>query len=281
MDIKGKHIFITGAAAGIGFETASVFARQGAHLWLSDINPQALAIAADKLKTNEVNINIWECDVTSAKAVGEMSQAIHAQVPAMDVIVCNAGIGFFGEFTDTPPAQWRKVIEVNVMGVVHVINAFLPAMRALGGKRRVVTVASAAGLGPVGGLSAYVASKHAAVGLSDALALELADSEVGVTLVCPGIINTAIVSPTPGSFSAKVTPAQLEHINAYYRQKGCHPKVVGEAIVEAVKKERGLILPGPEALSGYWVRRLLPRSLYLQLAGAASRKIGFLTKPLS
>src|SRR5206468_1329475 len=101
--------------------------------------------------------------------------------------------------------------------------------------------------GPIGGLSAYVASKHAVVGLSDTMAVELAGTSVGVTVVCPGIINTAIGRMGPANTTPDVTQEQVDHIGRHYKEHGCHPKLVADQILDAVQTGKGLVTPGPTA----------------------------------
>lgn len=275
-DLRNKQALITGGAAGIGLETALAFARAGAHIVLTDINTGGLAAAAESVRQLGVDCRVYTVDVADAAAMRRLADDVDAAVGAVDVLVNNAGIGYCGPFIETPVEAWRRVLDINLMGVVHGCTAFLPQMLAAGGPRRVVNVASGAGLGPIGGLSAYVASKHAVVGLSDTLALELATTPVGITVVCPGIINTAIVQFNERNAGPSVTRAQGERINAYYRDHGCSPSVVGDVIVDAVRTGRGLVTPGPGAAMARFGRRLLPRDAFLRLSASASRKIGYL-----
>ena len=121
-----------------------------------------------------------------------------------------------GCFEETPVAWWRRTFDVNVLGIVHCIQAFLPAMRAAGGERKIVNVASLAGVAPAPNMSAYAASKHAVIGLSEVLALELHDSPVSVLVVCPGIINTNIVKHA-GMTAPGISAAQMAEAAALLR----------------------------------------------------------------
>lgn len=274
--LRDKQVLITGAAAGIGYETALAFAREGANLLLTDIGQAGLEAAATAVRQLGVECRTWVADVADAQVMRQLAADVEAAVGAPDVLVNNAGIGFFGSFLDTPTEAWRRVLDVNLMGVVHGCSAFLPGMLEAGGPRQVVNVASAAGLGPIGGLSAYVASKFAVVGLTDTLAIELAGTPVGVTVVCPGVINTAIVNMAPGKAGAQVTREQTERIERHYQAHGCHPNVVAEAIVDAVRTGKGLVTTGPTATTTYFARKLLPRTLFLKACADAARRIGYL-----
>ncbi|HKR40119.1 MAG TPA: SDR family NAD(P)-dependent oxidoreductase [Paraburkholderia sp.] len=263
---------MTGASSGIGYETALAFARRGANLILVDINAEALDMASQAVREHGVKCLTRKADVSDAQAMGELAEAVHEAVGALDVLVNNAGIGFLGAFLETPVQAWRRILDINVMGVVHGCGAFLPRMIEAGGPRRLVNVASVAGLAPAYQMAAYAASKHAVVGLSESLAMELSGSEVGVSVICPGIINTPIARPGTTSVGKNVTDAQLERIAAFYQSKGAHPRVVAESIVDAVQAEKGIVLVGPLARVVYNLRRI-SRTLLMKAMLAESRKI--------
>jgi len=190
-----------------------------------------------------------------------------------DVVVNNAGVGFLGPFLETPLTAWNQVIGVNLMGVVHVSRAFLPAMIAEGGVRHLVNVASAAGLHSVPNLSAYSASKHAVIGLSDAIAMELGQSEVGVTVVCPGIINTPIIR-NRRAVAPSVPASALDRLAQQYQTKGAHPSVVGARIVRAVKRGEDIVLVGPSSAVVFHARRL-SRRLLRKAGVSGARELGY------
>jgi len=157
--------------------------------------------------------------------------------------------------------------------VVHVSRAFLPAMIAKGGARHLVNVASAAGLHSVPNLSAYSASKHAVIGLSDAIAMELGQSEVGVTVVCPGIINTPIIR-NRRAVAASVPASALDRLAQQYQAKGAHPSVVGARIVRAVKRGEDIVLVGPSSAVVFHARRL-SRRLLRKAGVSGARDLGY------
>lgn len=274
--LKGKHVLVTGGAAGIGLETALAFARHGASILVTDLNAAALENVSAAVRRLDVECRTFVVDVGDEAAMQRLADEVTRAVGALDVLVNNAGIGFLGPFVSTPMSAWRGVMDINLMGVVYGCAFFLPKMLEAGGNRHVVNVASAAGIGPVGGLSAYVASKHAVVGLSDTMVVELAHSNIGVTLVCPGIINTAIVQMGPGKSTEGVTPEQVDGIVRHYKARGCHPRVVADEIVDAVRTGKSLITPGPTASTSHYARKLLPRELFLKLSADGARKIGYL-----
>jgi NAD(P)-dependent dehydrogenase (short-subunit alcohol dehydrogenase family) len=274
-DLQGKWVLVTGAASGIGRATALAFADVGAHLVLSDRQGDRLSALRQLLNKRGTKCIAESVDVSDAAAMQTFAERVHAQVSALDVLVNNAGIGFVGPFLDTPLDVWKRVLDINVMGAVHGCMHFLPRMMQAGGARRIVNVASLAGLAPAPNMSAYAASKHAIMGLTEGLALELrlTGSSVGMTTVCPGIINTDITKAA-GATSASIDAARLGKLQSYYEAQGVGPEVVAAAIVEAVRRGRPLVLVGPFARPMYHLRRL-SRSLAQRLMLADARKAGF------
>lgn len=274
-NLAGKRVLVTGASSGIGLETTLAFARRGASLLLVDVNAAGLDTAAQAVRALGAECRTWVVDVADEAAMTALADEVHALGGPLDVLVNNAGIGYIGPFVATPSEAWHRVFGVNVMGVVHGCAAFLPRMLQAGGPRHVVNVASAAGLAPVCNMSVYAASKHAVVGLSDSLAMELATSQVSVSVVCPGIINTPITHVSERSVSKVVSAEQIARLQKFYRENGAPPRLVGEAIVDAVRSGRGIVLVGPIARLIYNLRRL-SRGLLLKVLIADSKKTGWI-----
>jgi short-subunit dehydrogenase len=272
-DFKQKTVVITGAGAGIGLECARSFARRGARLGLMDVNAQALDAAKRELVEKGAEVVIAACDVTNEENVNAAAKVIQDALGPTHVLINNAGIGYMGAFMDTPVDAWRRVLDINVLGIVHVTRAFLPAMRSAGGQRKIVNIASTAGFVPVHGLSAYVASKHAVVGLSEVLAVELMDTELSILIVAPGIINTDIVR-NRSTISPSISEAQIETVQTYYTTHGCHPSVVAEDIVRAIRDRRPVLTTGPSAASATTLARI-SRRMTRKLAAGLSKKFGY------
>jgi NAD(P)-dependent dehydrogenase (short-subunit alcohol dehydrogenase family) len=272
-NLKGKQVLVTGAASGIGLECALAFARRGSNLVISDINADALEQARAQVASTGAQCHARVCDVASDTSVTAFAAAVQDAVGPVDVLVNNAGVAFLGSFEETPLSEWQRIYDINVLGIVRCTNAFLPAMRRAVGQKKIVNVASAAGFTPLPNMSAYAASKHAVVGLSEVLAMELHDTEVSVLVVCPGIINTAIVhvsTTAPG-----ISEAQIGKIQKYYADEGCHPRVVAEDIVRSVEGDKGILFTGPGARQGYNAMRI-SRGLARRFVLDAARKSGYL-----
>jgi NAD(P)-dependent dehydrogenase (short-subunit alcohol dehydrogenase family) len=272
-DLDGRTVLVTGAAAGIGLECARAFAKRGASLAISDVNGPALDAVRAEFTGAGVTCFAQACDVSSEESVRNLATAVHSATGSPDVLVNNAGVAYLGSFEETPLAEWHRIYDINVMGVVHCIRAFLPAMRQAGGARKIVNVASAAGFAPMPNMAAYAASKHAVVGLSEVLAMELHGTDISVLVVCPGIINTAIVhvSPTSSGMSAE----QVQRLQRYYETDGCHPAIVAADIVRSVEHDADFLFTGPLARLGYAGMRV-SRRLARRFAISAAKKSGYL-----
>jgi len=272
--LADKWVLVTGAASGIGFETCLAFAREHAHIVAVDLNAEGLDAVAQDVQRHGVRCLTRRVDVSDWPAVEALADELHTTLGApVDVVVNNAGIAYLGPFLHSPLSAWRRLIDVNLMGTVHVCYAFLPAMVEAGGHRQLVNVASVAGLTPSPNLSAYSATKHAVIGLSDALSMELEGTGVGVTVVCPGIINTPIVR-NRHAVATVITDEQIDRLQDHYRLRGAHPSLVGLRIVEAVQDGEDLVLAGPLA-HGMALFKRVSRKLIRRLTIFGSRRHGF------
>jgi len=273
-NLKGKQVLVTGAASGIGRSTAMAFARHGANLVISDINPALLESTAYAVRALGVQCLTYETNVADEAAMRDFADAVHTKVGCIDVLVNNAGIGYIGPFLRSPVESWRRLLDINVMGVVHGCHYFGQRMVEAGGARQIINVASLAGIAPAPNMSAYAASKHAVMGLCDVLAMELTDTEVGVTAICPGIINTPITN-AKGAVSEAITDEQIDRLRAYYKANGVSPDAVAAAIVDAARSGRPLVLVGPYARPMYHLKRI-SRKLVRSMTISDARKNGYL-----
>jgi len=184
---KDRSAIITGGASGIGRALCRAAARRGAFVIVAD-----LAEDGARRVASEIGGEARRVDVTDANAVQELVEGVARERGGLDYIFNNAGIAIFGEARDMTRDDWRAIIEVNVVGVVNGVHAAYPLM-VRQGEGHIVNTASAAGLVPLGGATAYAMTKHAVVGLSTALRMEAAAFGVRVTAICPGLIETPIV----------------------------------------------------------------------------------------
>ncbi|MGJ8669566.1 MAG: SDR family NAD(P)-dependent oxidoreductase [Oceanococcus sp.] len=252
-----KEILITGAGSGIGQATAIAFAKKGARLWLSDINASGLKNTTQQIEQLGGMSRSVICDVADPASVQAMADQVHADVPALDVLVNNAGIGSAGRFLDTSLDTWHKVMDINLMGVVHGCHAFLPKMVERNRPAHVVNTASAAAFVAAPDMPIYAASKFAVLGFSESLRADMAQHGIGVTAICPGIINTGIVASTimEGQMGEGETQ---DKIVEFYKKRNYGPEQVAAAILKAVRNNVAVQPVSPEAWGMYMAKRLAP-----------------------
>lgn len=191
-ELAGKTAFVTGGASGIGFALGRAFAEAGMKVMLADIETGALDAAVKSLHNVGPDVRGIECDVTDSASVERAAGASFGAFGNVHVICNNAGVAAGGGIEDIALDSWRWVLDVNLMGVVHGIRAFLPHMRAHGEGGHIVNTASMAGMQSGLGFSPYTASKFAVVGMSEGLAPQLAPFGIGVSVLCPGFVRTRI-----------------------------------------------------------------------------------------
>ncbi|MCB1695370.1 MAG: SDR family NAD(P)-dependent oxidoreductase [Halioglobus sp.] len=269
-----KTVVVTGAASGIGRATAMAFAREGAHIVAADLHTDALEPVRQEVEALGVRCMSYAVDVADEAAMKTFAAAVQSRFGAPHVLINNAGIGYLGLFLRSDLEHWQRILDVNVMGVVHGCYFFLPMMIAAGGPRHLLNVSSSAGNFPSPSMGAYAASKGAVSIWTEGLKMELADSNVHVTTVCPGVINTPIVRNWAG-VAPSVSDETLAKMRDYYQREGCAPEVVARAMVKAVRKNGDIVLSGPKVGLAYHVRRVsvkLIRAIMIDF----SRKAGYL-----
>jgi 2-keto-3-deoxy-L-fuconate dehydrogenase len=190
--LTGKRAVVTGAGSGIGRAIAELFAAQGASVWVTDRVDAAARETVERIHAAGGTATPAVLDVANEEACIAFAAQVHADGPALDVLVNNAGIGHVGTLLTTSGADWDRVFSVNVRGVFNVTKAFLPAMVERGAGS-VVNIASSAGLEGLKDRLAYASSKHAVVGLTRCVALDHAKSGVRVNCICPGRVETPFV----------------------------------------------------------------------------------------
>jgi len=255
--LHGKTALVTGAASGIGRATALAFARRGADLVICDIDEAGLSSAAEAIRGLGREVQVERVDVASAEQMAAFAASVHARREAVDLLMNNAGVAIAGGFLDTSLADWDWILGINLRGVIHGCHYFVPRMVQRGRGGHVINVSSAAGYAASSGLPAYNATKFGVLGLSEALWEELHPHGIGVTAVCPGLIDTPITR------SARLVgvmdqPAVRQEMVRGYQRRGYGPERVAENILKAVQRDRLVAPISPEAWALYYVKRFAP-----------------------
>ena len=198
---------ITGGANGIGFATAREFARRGARVMLGDIDRSALDDAVAILRADGVDAYGVVCDVRRLDDVERLADEAFRVFGDVHVVFNNAGIAYAGPIVDTSHDDWRFVIDVDLWGPIHGVEAFLPRLIAQGGERHMVFTSSFAGLIPNVGLGPYCVAKYGVVALAETLAREARPNGIGVSVLCPMIVETDLLANTERVRSADYGPA--------------------------------------------------------------------------
>jgi NAD(P)-dependent dehydrogenase (short-subunit alcohol dehydrogenase family) len=191
-ELAGKTAFVTGGASGIGLALGRAFAEAGMKVMLADIEATALKAAVQSLRSVGPEVRGVTCDVADSVSVDVAAKASYDAFGSVHVVCNNAGVGGGGGIDNISLDDWRWVLDVNLMGVLHGIRTFLPHIRAHGEGGHIVNTASRAGMKSGMGFSAYSASKFAVVNMSEGLAARLKPLGIGVTVLCPGFVRTRI-----------------------------------------------------------------------------------------
>ncbi|MDT5347944.1 MAG: hypothetical protein QOH91_1231 [Mycobacterium sp.] len=257
-------VSVTGAGSGIGRETAFAFAREGAEVVVSDIDEAAVKDTAAQVAARGGVAYPYVLDVSDADAVEAFAERVTAEHGLPDIVVNNAGIGHAGRFLDTPAKQFDRVLEVNLGGVVNGCRSFARRLVERGTGGYIVNVSSMAAYAPLQSLNAYCTSKAATYMFSDCLRAELDSAGVGLTTICPGVIDTNIISTTrfdaPVGKDGKVDDTRGQ-LNKMFGLRRYGPDKVANAIVSSVKKKKPIRPVAPEAYGLYVASRVLPQGL--------------------
>ncbi|MFO1254537.1 MAG: SDR family NAD(P)-dependent oxidoreductase [Sphingomonadaceae bacterium] len=195
--IRGSVVLVTGAASGMGRATALLFAEEGAHVSVTDVNAEGAEAVAGEVLAAGGSARAWALDVGDAQDVAAVVQAVAGWHGRLDVVVNNAGVsGFCAIDGDEYDAVWERIVRINATGQQRVIRAALPWLKQADAPR-IVNIASTEALGATSGNSAYAASKAAVTGLTRALAFELGKTGITVNCICPGPIETGMTAGVP------------------------------------------------------------------------------------
>jgi NAD(P)-dependent dehydrogenase (short-subunit alcohol dehydrogenase family) len=254
-DLAGKTAFVTGGASGIGFALGAAFAQAGMKVMLADIETDVLAEAVKSLHDFGPNVRGVACDVADPVSVERAAKASYQAFGNVHVVCNNAGVAAAGGIDNISLDNWRWVLDVNLMGVLHGIRTFLPHIRAHGEGGHIVNTASMAGMNSGLGFSPYVASKFAVVGMSEGLATQLKPFGIGVSVLCPGYVRTRIGESgrnRPQRYGATQTPDPASPAGLLLAQiterleSGLDPSDVASRVLAAIREDELYVFTHPE-----------------------------------
>lgn len=245
---RDRVAVVTGGAAGIGRALARAFADRGAHLVLADIDETALADARSEFESRGTRVLTVVTDVRERESVFDLADAATRAFERVHIVCNNAGIAPFGSSLGADPKDWEVTMAINFWGVVHGVDAFVPNMLVHGEGGHVVNTASMAGLTGMLGLGMYCASKFAVVGLTESLHRELRGRDIGVSVLCPMVVDTGIGENSQRMLAgAAPNPEELKASAPNLLQGNViTPESVARRVVRAIERNDLYIFTHPE-----------------------------------
>jgi 3-oxoacyl-[acyl-carrier protein] reductase len=247
--IRGRKALVTGAASGIGRALALALAREGADLFLIDIDVGNLAAVAGAARSLGVTVATRVCDLTQSSEIAASVQEVLSGGGVLNILVNNAGAAYYGATHDMTAEQWERIIALNLLAPIQLVREFLPTLLAQD-EAHVVNVCSIFGLVPLRKGAAYQVSKFGLVGLSAALRAEYG-RDIGVTALCPGFVRTPLLETF-----ATGAPEQRRH--AIPSWLCASPEQVAAAAVRAIRRNKGMVVITPAARLLWWTARFAP-----------------------
>ncbi|MFE4381767.1 SDR family oxidoreductase [Streptomyces cyaneofuscatus] len=259
----GQLVLVTGAASGIGRATAFAFAEAGARVVAVDLDAEGAGRTAELARLVGAPAAWGEAvDVSDEAAMEKLAAKVAAEYGSVDVLVNNAGIGLSGSFLETTSEEWKRVLDVNLWGVIHGCRIFGKQMADRGQGGHIVNTASAAAFQPSRALPAYSTSKAAVLMLSECLRAELAEKSIGVSAICPGIVNTNITATSRfAGTDAEEEQRLRKRATRLYGRRNYPPEKVADAILDAVVRNRAVVPVTPEARGVRLLSRVSPGAL--------------------
>ena len=257
-DLAGKQVLVTGAASGIGRAVAEQAADRGAVLHLTDVQPERLAEVADAIRARGGTVGTAEvADVSDHQQVRRLAAHVTAQAGAMDVVLNVAGLAIWGTVRSLEPEHWQRLVDVNLMGPIHVIEEFVPPMIDAGRGGQLVNVSSAAGIIAMPWHAAYSATKFGLRGVSEVLRYDLRKHRIGVSLVCPGGVDTGLVET--------IRIAGIDHqskafvrARRHFQKRAVSPEQAATAIWKGALRNRYWVYTSPDIRLVHWLQRYFP-----------------------
>jgi NAD(P)-dependent dehydrogenase (short-subunit alcohol dehydrogenase family) len=253
----GKRCLLTGAASGIGRATALKLAEADAELYLTDRDAEGLEKTVADVEALGGTVAAFRAlDVSDYDEVARFADDIHHSHPAMDVVMNIAGISAWGTVSTLTHQHWKSMVDVNLMGPIHVIETFVPPMVAARRGGHLVNVSSAAGLVALPWHAAYSASKYGLRGVSEVLRFDLARHRIGVSVVVPGAVKTPLVQTVQIAGVDRDDP-NVKKWTGRFSGHAVSPEHVADKILKGVRRNRFLIYTSPDIRALYLFKRTM------------------------
>lgn len=248
--IRGKKVVITGAASGIGRALALALAREGAALYLVDVDAHNLQATADEARGCGADVLVHKCDLVEPEEIDVLVKSLLDVWKTFDILINNAGANYYGPTHNMTSEQWRRIVSINLLAPIRLVHALLPVLAARE-QAHILNTCSIFGLTPARKLAAYQTTKFGLVGFSLALRCEYARGGIGVTALCPGFVDTPMLEKLEKGRPDKRLPLPPAWLITT-------PEHVARCAVAAIRRNRGLVVVSPLARVMWWVMRLFP-----------------------
>ncbi len=246
-DVKGKVAFITGGASGMGLGMARAFAAAGMKVMIGDIEAGPAQAAVDELKAKGYTAACVKVDVTKLEDMHAAARKTIDAFGKVHVICNNAGVGCGGRSETAKMRNWQWVVDVNLWGVVNGLQAFVPLIQSHGEGGHVVSTASVAGMISIPGTGPYNATKYAVVGIMETMMAEQKDTNLGISVLCPGLVATNLGTSARNrqdQYGGAAKPNPKDAI-AGSLSDGLDPDIVGRLVLEAIQDNQPYIFTNP------------------------------------
>jgi NAD(P)-dependent dehydrogenase (short-subunit alcohol dehydrogenase family) len=273
--LRDRNVFVTGAASGIGRAVAEGAAREGAVLHLTDIQAELLDSVADEIRAAGGRVPFARAaDLSDYDQVRSLAAELTRDHGSMDVVMNIAGISTWGTVRSLEHEDWKRLVDVNLMGPIHVIEELLPPMMDARRGGHLVNVSSAAGIIGMPWHAAYSASKFGLRGVSEVLRFDLRRHRIGVSLVCPGGVRTPLTQTVRIAGIDKASPA-FQRAQAGFHKRAVTPEKAAEAILRGVHRNKYWVYTSNDIRLIHWVQRYFPPgyALAMHAMNAGANKV--------
>jgi NAD(P)-dependent dehydrogenase (short-subunit alcohol dehydrogenase family) len=255
MEIKGSKVLVTGAASGMGRATAIVMGKMGARLFLTDINQAGLEDTCKTISSKGGEVCKYKAfDISKYEEVKAFAEDIHKEFGPLNILVNVAGIAIFGQIEDMLHEHWKKVIDINLWGPIHGIECFVPEMIRAGKGGHIVTVSSTSGIIGLPWHAAYVTTKHGLVGLSEVMRYDLRKHNIGVSVICPGAVQTNMVNTVQ---ILNTSRQAFEKNKSKWDKVAISSEKAAELIIKSITKKKFLVITSADIKILFFLKRYM------------------------